>query len=161
MINAIDVLRVLESFKALKAHDDIPLDTKRRITGELLTLVPQEIMAPGAKVTSETVRNLLKAYVTDESRTDEHRRAAEAKARKAPEEPTASREAQEAGVGPQEVASIGEPMSPEVHEEVAGAGDRHRVEKSAQGTLGRPGVAGEEARGHEKRKGQGKAARRP
>ena len=159
MINAIDVLRVLESFKALKTHDDIPIDTKRRITGELLALVPSELMVPGAKVTSETVRDLLKAYVTDENNRED-RRTAEAQARKAPEEPLAPREAQEAGVGTQEVPGIREPMPPTLLEEVAGTRDRDCVAESAEGTLGGPRVAGKEARRHEVRKGQGKATRR-
>lgn len=152
MINAIDVLRVLEVFKALKASSDIPDETKKLIAAELLSSVPPEIMAPGAKVTSDTIRNMIKGYIND----GRSNGSAEA-ARKAPESP---RKAEEAGLGTQEVPEIRQSLPAEIIEEVAGSGDRHRVEESPEGTLGRPGVAGEEARSHEGRKGARKAARR-
>lgn len=163
MINAIDVLRVLESFKALKATDDIPTDTKKRIAGELLTLVPSELMVPSAKVTAETVRDLLKAYITDGNRPREARvtgGAPEAEARKAPEGTTAPQETQEAGVRAQEVPDVSQSSSSSNQKEVAGTGDRHRINEQPEQALGRPGVAGKEARSDEKRKA-GKAPRRP
>lgn len=164
MINAIDVLRVLESFKALKATNEIPNDTKKRIAGELLALVPSELMVPTAKVTAETVRDLLKAYITDGNTPREARTtggAPEAEARKAPEGTSAPKEAQEAGVGAKEVPEVSKSVRPPNQQEVAGTGDRDRIQEQAQRTLGRPGVASKEARSDEKRKGQGKAARRP
>lgn len=164
MINAIDVLRVLESFKALKATDEIPNDTKKRIAGELLTLVPSELMVPSAKITAETIRDLLKAYITDGNRPREARITGgtpEAEARKAPEGTSAPKETQETGVGPKEVPEVSQSVRPSHQQEVAGTGDRDRVQEPPKGTLGRPGVAGKEARSDEKRKGQGKATRRP
>ena len=155
MINAIDVLRVLEAFKALKATDDIPIDTKRRIAGELLTLVPMEIMVPSAKVTSETVRDLLKAFINDGKPSNSH----EAKARKAPEEPSAPRAPQEAGVRSKESPAREDLVSSEVHDQVAGTGVGLRLNEPPEGALERPRVAGEKARGDEKRKA-GKAPRR-
>lgn len=164
MINAIDVLRVLEAFKALKATDDIPSDTKKRIAGELLTLVPSELMVPSAKVTAETIRDLLKAYINDGNRPREARTTGgtpEAEARKAPEGRRETKEAQETGVGSKEVPEVGQSVRSSHQQEVAGTGDRDRLQEQTEGTLGRPRVASKEARSDEKRKGQGKATRRP
>lgn len=138
MINAIDVLRVLEAFRTLKAASDIPEDAKKLIAAELLPLVPPDIMTPNAKATSEYVRNTLREYITDGN---------------------ANRKAEEARIGAKEVPAIRQPLRPENHQEVAGSGDRDRVQEPSKGAMGRPGVAGEEARGDEKRQAR-KAARR-
>lgn len=136
MINAIDVLKVLDTFDSLVARKSIPDDTKKLIAAELLASVPPEIMAPGCKNTSEAVRSIIRDYigVSNDRNTfgnGGNRSPAEAEARKTSEDGGIGKEkAEEEGLQPEKVSSEGakdrETVPPTNHKEVAGAGNRDR-----------------------------------
>lgn len=132
MIHSIDVLRVLEAFKSLKASSDIPEATKKLIAAELLPLVPPEIMAPNAKATCEYVRNTLREYISDG---------------------TTDRKAEKARSDAKEGSPSQETVSPE-------GAEVGRTTKPPEAAMGRPGVESQEARSDEKRQAR-KASRRP
>lgn len=57
------MLKVLDAFEALVDRKNITDDAKKRIATELLASVPHEIMAPGCKNTSDTVRSVIRDYI--------------------------------------------------------------------------------------------------
>lgn len=126
MIHAIDVLKVLDAFEAMIDRKGINDDAKKAIARELLTSVPQEIMAPGCKNTSEAVRSIIGAYLgIKNDRRDPGK-------------------AEEAGNKPQEGSTSKETV-PTARPEV------EREASSFDGPLAGPGMASEKARTDEKR----------
>ncbi len=121
------MLKVLDAFEALVDRKTITDDAKKRIATELLASVPPEIMAPGCKNTSDAVRSIIRDYIGVNNDGSNPGKAKEARS------------------GTKEIPSSEETVSPKVQQEVAGSGDRDRVQEPPKGTLGRPGVEGVEA----------------
>lgn len=142
MIQAIDVLKVLDAFEALVDRKNVSDDAKKLIATELLASVPHEIMAPGCKNTSDAVRAIIRDYIgVKNDRTNPGnggiRSSAEAEARKVPEDGRIGQEkAEEARPESQEVSSEGakdrEADAPQDQQKVAGAGNRNRIKQRSR-----------------------------
>lgn len=147
MIHAIDVLKVLDAFEALVDRKNINDDAKKAISRELLASVPQEIMAPGCRNTSEAVRSIIGTYlgIKNDRRNSGNggNRTAEEETRKT-EEGRGAREAPKAGSKSEESSSREETMPakrPEVEREAP----------QAHSAVAGPGMESQEARTDEKR----------
>lgn len=95
MVNVIDVLGILNAFENMKDSKSLSPDDKKSVARELLSNIPEEIMAPGCRNTSNAVRAVIRTYLgVDSGRTEKPKAEspiiAEPDAPESPKEPEAT-----------------------------------------------------------------------
>lgn len=95
MVNVINVLGILDAFENMKDSKSLSPDDKKLVARELLSNIPEEIMAPGCRNTSNAVRVVIRSYLgVDNGRTEKPKAEspviAESDATESPKEPEAS-----------------------------------------------------------------------
>lgn len=63
MTNAVFVLSVLDAFENMKDSKALSPDDKKLVARELLSVIPEDIMAPACRNTSNAVRTVIREYL--------------------------------------------------------------------------------------------------
>jgi hypothetical protein len=64
MSNTLEVLRIFKAFEDLKSSTSLSEADKKAIAGELLVMVPHEIVSPTCAKSSKIVRDVIHAYTS-------------------------------------------------------------------------------------------------